>query len=76
MYSEARKLNLIEEILKVKSESVWIALENVLKKDEVNLDIEKPSIYDFVGILSEKDAKAMKKAIEEACETIDENDWK
>ena len=76
MYSEARKLNLIEEILKVKSESVWIALENVLKKDEVNLDIEKPSIYDFVGILSEKDAKAMKDAIEEACETIDGNDWK
>ena len=76
MYSEARKLHLIEEILKVKSESVWIALENVLKKDEVKLDIEKPTIYDFVGILSEKDAKAMKKAIEEACETIDENDWK
>jgi len=32
MYSEARKLHLIEELLKVKSESIWITLENVLKK--------------------------------------------
>jgi hypothetical protein len=75
MYSEARKLHLIEEMLKVKSESVWIALENVLKKDALENN-EKSNIYDFVGILTDKEAKAIKDAIAEACETIDENDWK
>lgn len=76
MYSEAKKLHLIEEILKVKSESIWIALENVLKKNALKTDTEKTNIYDFVGILSDKEAEAMKNAIAEACETIDENDWK
>lgn len=32
MYSEARKIHLIEEMLKVKSETVLIELESVLKK--------------------------------------------
>jgi hypothetical protein len=76
MYSEAKKLHLIEKILKVKSESIWIALENVLKKNALKTDTEKTNIYDFVGILSDKEAEAMKNAIAEACETIDENDWK
>lgn len=75
MYSEARKLHLIEEMLKVKSESIWIALEDVLKS-EVKNDIKKTNIYDFVGVLSEKQAFAMKDAIAEACEIIDDNDWK
>lgn len=76
MYSEARKLHLIEEMLKVKSESIWIALENVLKKNTAEVNNEKNTIYDFVGILSDKEAKVMKDAISDACETIDENDWK
>jgi hypothetical protein len=76
MYSEAKKLLLIEEMLKVKSESVWMALENVLKKDGEDIAHKKHNIYDFVGILSDKDTEAMKAAIAEACETIDENDWK
>ena len=76
MYSEARKLHLIEELLKVKSESIWITLENVLKKNRVQKETSKPSIYDFVGILSGKETEEIKNAIAEACETIDENDWK
>ena len=76
MYSEAKKLHLIEELLKVKSESIWIRLENVLKKNRVQKGTPKPSIYDFVGILSDKETEDMKNAIAEACETIDENDWK
>ncbi len=76
MYSEARKLHLIEEMLKVKSESIWIALENVLEKNEARTNTKKTNIYDFLGILSDKEVEAMKDAIAEACETIDENDWK
>ncbi len=76
MYSEAKKLHLIEGLLKAKGEAVWITLENVLKSSALKSDAKKPSIYDFVGILSEKETDDMKNAIAEACETIDENDWK
>lgn len=76
MYSEAKKLHLIEEILKVKSDSIWIALEKALKNNIDAKSKKKASIYDFVGIISEKEALKMSEAIAEACETIDENDWK
>ncbi|GAA3974479.1 hypothetical protein [Mucilaginibacter dorajii] len=66
MYSEARKLHLIEAMLKVKSESVLIALENILKKNEVKTASSKSSIYDFVGIFSESEASLMNDSIEEA----------
>ncbi len=76
MYSEAKKLHLIGEILKVKNDAMWIALENVLKKNTQKKQSKGTSIYDFVGFLSEKEATEMKDAIAETCETIDENDWK
>ncbi len=63
-------------MLKVKSEDVLIALENVLKKSELKASPAKPSIYDFVGILSDKETANIKNAIAEACEIVDENDWK
>jgi hypothetical protein len=77
MYSEARKMHLLEEVIKVKSEAVLIELEGVLKKSSSKVKKEKePSIYDFLGILSKKEASQMRKAIAETCETIDENEWK
>lgn len=32
MYSEARKLHLIEDVLKIKSEAVLTEVENIVKK--------------------------------------------
>lgn len=75
MYSEARKLRLMEEMLKVKSEKVLRELESILKIKERRKK-KNPSIYDFVGIFSEEEASEMKEAIAKTCETIDENDWK
>ncbi|WP_299568848.1 hypothetical protein [uncultured Pedobacter sp.] len=46
------------------------------KDKEVTKSIKKVNIYDFVGIISKQDALKMSEAITEACETIDENDWK
>jgi len=76
MYSEARKLNLIENVLKIKSEAVLLAIEQVIKKNSSKIVEEKPSIYDFVGMLSHAEANDMRKAIAESCETINEDDWK
>ncbi|WP_256010198.1 hypothetical protein [Desertivirga xinjiangensis] len=74
MFTEARRLNLIEKVLKVKNESILIALENVLNSSKP--EETKKSIHDFVGFLSKKEADNMRTAIAESCENIDENDWK
>ncbi|WP_315814212.1 hypothetical protein [Paraflavitalea speifideaquila] len=55
MYSEARKIHLIEEVLKVTNEAILIELETVIKRSKKKAEKEKkPSIYDFVGILTKK----------------------
>lgn len=65
MYSDARKMHLLEEVLKEKDEAILIELENVLRKSRVKASVNpKPSIYDFVGILSKEEADDMRKAIE------------
>jgi len=69
MYSGAKKLHLIEELLKVKSESIWITLENLLTNTSTN-DTSTINIYDFVGIISPKEAELMKGSIL-AVNTID-----
>lgn len=78
MYVEARKLHLIEELLKVTDEDMLTELETVLKKTgkKAAQEKDKPDIYDFVGILSAEEADEMRKAIEETCETINPDDWK
>ncbi len=78
MYTEARKIHLIEEVLKVTSEATLKELEGVLKKSEKKSSAKKkkPGIYDFVGILTKKESSEMRKAIEETCETINPDDWK
>ena len=78
MFLEARKIYLIEEVLKVTNEATLIRLEGVLKKSEKKSfpKKKKPSIYDFVGILTKKESGEMRKAIEETCETINPDDWK
>lgn len=77
MYNEARKIHLIEEVLKVNSEAILIELELVIKRSRKMAEKQKkPSIYDFVGILTKKEANEMRKAIEDTCETINPDDWK
>jgi hypothetical protein len=77
MYIEARKIHLIEEVLKVTNEATLIELETVIEKSKKKTEKEKKtSIYDFVGILTKKEANDMRKVIEETCETINPDDWK
>ena len=79
MFTEARKIHLIEEMLKVDNEATLSMLEDVLKKSsspKKSSSKKKPGIYDFVGILSKKESNTMRKAIEETCEAINPDDWK
>ncbi len=75
MYSEARKMHLIEEVIKTKNEAVLIELENVLRKSKTK-DRPRPSAHDLVGLWSKDDAGLIEKAIEEGCEQTNPDDWK
>ncbi len=75
MYTEARKIHLIEELLKVDNDATLTELETVIKKAKKGKN-KKASIYDFVGVISTKNADKMRKAIEETSEIIHEDDWK
>lgn len=76
MYSEARKLHLIEELLRTKSEKVLTEVEAVLNRTKGIKKIEKVSAHEFSGIISKEDAALMEAAIDEGCEKINPNDWK
>lgn len=76
MSSEARKIDLIEKVLKVKNEATLIELEAVLKKSEQPVENKYSSARDLSGVWSSEDAALIEKAIEEGCEQIDPNDWK
>ena len=75
MSGEARKLHLIEAILKTDDEALLKQVENLLVS--INTDpIEKKRPEDFAGIWTDEEAAKMKKYIEEGCEQIDPDEWK
>ncbi len=76
MYSEARKLQLIEELIKIKSEEVLSEIEAVVKKSSRSSRVGKLSAHDFSGVISKEDAILMENAINEGCEKINPDDWK
>jgi hypothetical protein len=76
MYSEARKIRLIENVIKVKNEVILFELESVLKKARSAKSQPRPSAHDLVGVWSKEDAKLIEAAIEDGCEHIHPDDWK
>ena len=76
MFTEVRKINLIEAVLKVSNEATLVELETVLKKTTTAKAKKSFSAHAFLGAWSKKDAILIEKAIEESCEQIHEDDWK
>ncbi|CAM3987774.1 hypothetical protein SAMN06265348_104451 [Pedobacter westerhofensis] len=76
MHLETRKLHLIEEMLKVKSEATLSALEKLLKSTNSKTVKKTPSLKDFSGIWSKDEAEEMERIIAQSCETIHPDDWK
>ena len=76
MFTETRKNNLIEAVLKISNEATLIELETVIKKAKTKIEKQPFSVHDLSGVWSKKDAVLIEKAIEEGCEQISEDDWK
>lgn len=75
MYGEAKKLHLIEEILKIQNEAVLEEVETVIANSKLHA-VGRKSFKDLVGIWTEQEADEMKRIIEEGCEQINPDDWK
>lgn len=83
MFNDRRKIQLIEDLLKVDNDATLKQVETVIrkavtKKKKVVKEINpaKKSFHDLVGIMNKKDAEDMKRIIEQGCEQIDEDGWK
>jgi len=75
MYSEARKLHLIDEVIKITNEDTLAKMESLLKTAK-SVNKKKNSFKDFAGILTIKEADEMSRIIEDSCEKINPEDWK
>ena len=74
MDAEAKKLHIIEEVLKVNNDTVLVELENVLSKS--NTSNPRKAFLSFTTQLSPEELSEFEKNIENGCEQINEDDWK
>lgn len=76
MFTEARKLHLIEEVLKIGDEHTLSVLEAILKKTAIHEDSSENPFTALSGIWSEEEALEIETAISENCEQVNRDDWK
>ena len=78
MYIEARKLHIIEAILKTRSEAILRAIENIVETNMAQEVNEKPKakFSELIGALTHEEAETMKQVVEENFEKINPDDWK
>lgn len=69
MYSKAKKLHLIEELIKVDSDIVLAELEIVLAKSKTKLPPSK-NFKDFVSSLTEEEVNELERNIQEGCKQV------
>jgi RNA binding exosome subunit len=76
MYSEARKLHIIEAVLKTENEAVLTAIETIVEQNNATSKRTKGRFSNLLGVMTEEEAESMKKTIEENFEKINPDDWK
>ncbi|RYU87982.1 hypothetical protein EWM62_15950 [Mucilaginibacter terrigena] len=74
MYTEGRKLHIIDEVLKLNSDAALAKLESVVEK--LKEETPKTGFKDFAGIWTKKEAEEIELAIKNSCENINPEDWK
>jgi hypothetical protein len=75
MHAEAKKLHLIEELLKIDSDAILAEIETIMAKSKAKLPGNK-NFKAFVGSLSIDEVNELERNIEDGCEQINEDEWK
>lgn len=76
MFTEARKLHLIENVIKLTSEDALVQIEGILSLSFSDTTKSRSSAHKFLGKISKKDISLMETAIQEGCEQVDIDGWK
>ncbi len=77
MYTEARKLYIIEAVLKTENDAILSAIETIVENDGTPITKNTKSRFsDLLGVLSHEETDAMKQTIEENFDKINGDDWK
>lgn len=77
MYGEAKKLHLIEEILKIEDSRVLDEVEIIINKNKLHaISGNAKELKEFAGIWPVSEAEEIKRIIEDSCEQINPDDWK
>lgn len=75
MFGEAKKLHLIEEILKIENDALLAAIESAIAKSKLHA-VARKSFTSFSGMWTKEEADELEWNIEEGCEQIHPDDWK
>ena len=76
MYSDSKKIQLIEEVLRLDNDVVLKELESVLKKLKKTVATKKGRAHDLLGQWSKSDAALIEKAIADGCDQIHADEWR
>ena len=79
MYSDAKKIHLIEVIIRSNDDALLRKIEadiNDAGTAAVVVEMPPSSILDLAGSITEDEANDWLKAIDEDCANIDEDGWK
>lgn len=76
MYSDSKKIQLIEEVLRLDNSVVLKELESVLRKSRKTAVAKTGNAHDLLGQWSKKDADLIEKAIADGCEQIHADEWR
>ena len=75
MFGEAKKIHLIEAILKIENDAELAEIQTAINKSIMHTESGK-SFKDFAGIWTAAEADEVEKIIEESCGQINPDDWK
>lgn len=75
MYSEARKLHIIEAVLKTENDAVLTAIETIVHQNNTARQRAKGRFSALLGSLTSEEAELMTKTIAENFEKINPDDW-
>jgi hypothetical protein len=76
MFTESRKLHIIEAVLKTTNEAILGAIEKIVAQDNATGKRTKARFSDLLGVLTPEEAESMKRTIEDNFEKINPDNWK
>jgi hypothetical protein len=76
MYADARKIHLIEKVLKIDDESLLSDIESFIEARKTETPELGQTLQSLAGIWTNEEAEEIEKIIENSCENINPDDWK